>query len=232
MLKEQRSFLDRRAAGRQLADELSKGDWLDPVVLALTRGGVLVGFEVATALQAPLDILVVLKIGAPGYPEFGIGAVVDGKYPQLVVDEEAMLILGPSSEYLNAEKKRQLAEIARRRERYVGGRAAIPMEGRTAIIVDDGFATGSTVKVALKALRRCGADRVVLAVPVAPRRVVEEFREVADEVICLSIPEPFRAVSLHYVDFELTTDEDVIRLLKTATAPPTAGSPKCFSQED
>lgn len=223
MSEAQRRFLDRREAGRQLAEELAKGHWHDPVVLALPRGGVPVGFEVAKALQAPLDILLVRKIGAPGHPEFAIGAVVDGKDPQLVVNEEAVLVLGPSSDYLEAEKKRQLVEIERRRERYLGGKPAVPTEGRTAIIVDDGIATGSTVKVALKALRRSGADRVVLAVPVAPRSAIEELREEADEVICLSMPEPFRAVSLHYVDFEQTSDEEVILLLKAAAAMPAEG---------
>lgn len=223
MLEPERAFLDRREAGRQLADELAKGHWRDPVVLALPRGGVPVGFEVAKALRAPLDILLVRKIGAPGHPEFAIGAVVDGKDPQLVVNEEAALVLGPSSNYLEAEKKRQLVEIERRRERYVGGRAAVPTQGRTAIIVDDGIATGSTVKVALKALRRSGAARTVLAVPVAPRSAIEALREEADEVICLRMPEPFRAVSLHYVDFEQTPDEEVIQLLKTAAAMPAEG---------
>jgi putative phosphoribosyl transferase len=222
MFEERQAFLDRREAGRRLAEELVGRDWRDPVVLALPRGGVPVGFEVAKALQAPLDILLVRKIGAPGHPEFGIGAVVDGKDPQVVINEDAALILGPSSDYLEAEKKRQLEEIERRRKQYVGGRAAEPTEGRTAIVVDDGIATGSTVKVALKALRRSGAERVVVAVPVAPQSAVEALREEADEVVCLSTPEPFRAVSLHYVDFEQTTDEEVIQLLKAA-APVPAG---------
>jgi len=214
------AFLDRREAGRQLGKELAKTDWRDPVVLALPRGGVPVGFEVAKELHAPLDVLLVRKIGAPGHPEFAIGAVVDGKDPQLVVNEEAALILGPSSDYLEAEKKRQLVEIERRRERYLGARAPVPIEGRTAIVVDDGIATGSTVKVALKALRRSDADRVVLAVPVAPRSTIEALRDEADEVVCLSTPEPFHAVGLHYVDFEQTSDEDVIQLLKAAATMP------------
>ena len=117
MFEKREAFLDRRHAGRQLGEELAKTDWRDPVVLALPRGGVPVGFEVARALHAPLDVLLVRKIGAPGHPEFAIGAVVDGTDPQLVVNEEAALILGPSSDYLEVEKKRQLAEIERRRER-------------------------------------------------------------------------------------------------------------------
>ena len=220
MFEERQAFLDRRDAGRQLGEELAKADWRDPVVLALPRGGVPVGFEVARALHAPLDVLLVRKIGAPGHPEFAIGAVVDGKDPQLVVNEEAALILGPSSDYLEAEKNRQLVEIERRRERYLGSRSPAPTEGRTVILVDDGIATGSTAKVALKALRRSAAGRVVLAIPVAPRSTVEALREEADEVICLSMPEPFHAVGLHYVDFEQTSDEEVIHLLKAAAVMP------------
>lgn len=223
MAEAQRSFLNRRDAGRQLAEELAKGHWDDPVVLALPRGGVPVGFEVAKMLRAPLDVLLVRKIGAPGHPEFAIGAVVDGKDPQLVVNEEAALILGPSSDYLEAEKNRQLIEIERRRERYLGGRPAVPIDGRTAIIVDDGIATGSTVKVALKALRRSRAARIILAVPVAPQSTMGALREEADEVVCLSMPEPFHAVGLHYVDFGQTSDEEVIQLLKAAAALPAEG---------
>lgn len=224
MLEKGQAFLDRREAGRLLGEELMKTNWRDPVVLALPRGGVPVGFEVAKALRAPLDVLLVRKIGAPGHPEFAIGAVVDGADPQLVVNDEAALILGPSSNYLEAEKERQLVEIERRRKRYLGGRAAVPTEGRTVIVVDDdGIATGSTVKVALKGLRRSGADRVVLAVPVAPGSAVEALRNEADDVICLSMPEPFHAVGLHYVDFEQTSDEEVIHLLNAAAAMPAEG---------
>jgi putative phosphoribosyl transferase len=218
MLAMENPFLDRRDAGRKLAAELAKTDWADPVVLALPRGGVPVAFEVAKTLRAPLDILLVRKIGAPGHPEFGIGAVVDGAEPQLVVDEDARLMLGPSSGYLEAEKERQLAEIERRRERYIGGRTAVPTEGRTAIVVDDGIATGSTAKVALKALQRGGAAKTVLAVPLAPKNVLAALLKEPDEVICLTAPEPFHAVSLHYIDFEQTSDEEVIRLLRAAEA--------------
>lgn len=223
MFDTERRFLDRRDAGRQLAEELVKAKWDDPVILALPRGGVPVAFEVAKALQAPLDVLLVRKIGAPGHPEFGIGAVVDGKDPQLVLDEEAMRILKPSAGFLESEKQRQLSEIERRRERYLGKRAAVPTQGRTAIIVDDGIATGNTIKVALKALRRSGAARTVLAVPVAPRSVIEQLRKEADEVVCLSMPDPFHAVSLHYVDFEQTSDDEVIRLIEAAAAAPAGG---------
>jgi putative phosphoribosyl transferase len=218
MFAERKAFFDRRQAGRQLGEELAKRKWRDPVVLALPRGGVPVGFEVARALHAPLDVLLVRKIGAPGHPEYGIGAVVDGDDPQVVINEDAALILDPSSDYLEAEKKRQLEEIERRRKQYVGTRATEPTKGRTVIVVDDGIATGSTVKVALKALRRSGAGRIVVAVPVAPQDTIEELRQEADDVVCLSTPEGFRAVGLHYVDFEQTTDEEVVQLLNDAAS--------------
>lgn len=220
MFEHPQPFVDRREAGRLLGEELAKTGWRDPLVLALPRGGVPVGYEVARALRAPLDVLLVRKIGAPGHPEFALGAVVDGEDPQMVVNEEAALILGPSSEYLEMEKRRQLAEIERRRKQYVGDRPAQPIAGRTAIVVDDGIATGSTVKVALKALRRTGAARLVVAVPVAPPGAVAWLRQEADDVICLDMPKHFRAVSLHYVDFEQTTDEEVTRLLKSAASAP------------
>jgi putative phosphoribosyl transferase len=219
MFKDPKAFSDRRQAGRQLGEELAKRKWRDPVVLALPRGGVPVGFEVARALHAPLDVLLVRKIGAPGYPEFGIGAVVDGDDPQVVINEDAAFILDPSSDYLEVEKKRQLEEIERRRTQYVGNRATEPIKGRTAIVVDDGIATGSTIKVALKALRRSGASRIVVAVPVAPQDTIESLRKEADDVVCLSTPEGFRAVGLHYVDFKQITDEEVVQLLSAASAP-------------
>jgi putative phosphoribosyl transferase len=214
----QPAFRDRRDAGCRLAAELAKRPWRDPVVLALPRGGVPVAFEVARTLGAPLDLLLVRKIGAPGHPEFGIGAVVDGPEPQTVIDEETAGLVGASPEYLEAERLRQLAEIERRRARYLGGRAAQPTRGRTAIVVDDGIATGGTARAAIVALRRSGAGRIVLAVPVAPPSAVAALAPLADEVVCLSRPEPFRAVGLHYVDFAQTTDAEVVALLKAAEA--------------
>ncbi|WP_373413806.1 phosphoribosyltransferase [Ensifer aridi] len=213
-----RKFVDRQDAGRQLADVLTKYNHPDPLILALPRGGVPVAFEIARALRAPLELLLVRKIGAPRYPEFGIGAVVDGSDPQFVYNEEAMRAVDPPAGYVEAESQRQLAEIERRREIYRGGRPPTPTEGRTVIIVDDGIATGGTVKAALKALRKTGAGRIILAVPVAPSGVLRELEAEADQVICLQIPDPFLAVGLHYIDFDQTSDEEVIRLLGEAEA--------------
>jgi putative phosphoribosyl transferase len=209
-------FLDRRDAGRRLARALAKFSGSAPVVLALPRGGVPVAFEVAKALRAPLDLLIVRKIGAPGHEEFGLGAVVDGSDSQVVLNEEAMRIVDPPAGYVEAETQRQLQEIERRRRVYVGGRRPVPTKGRTVIVVDDGVATGGTIRTALKALRRTGAARVVLAVPVAPPDTLETLRREADEVVCLSAPESFFAVGLHYIDFNQTSDKEVIQLLDEA----------------
>ena len=209
-------FLDRREAGRELARALSKFSGSEPLILALPRGGVPVAFEVAKALQAPLDLLMVRKIGAPGHEEFGIGAVVDGNDPQVVLNAEAIDLVDPPTGYVEAETQRQLKEIERRRRLYLGGRHPIPTKGRTVILVDDGIATGGTMRAALKAMRRTGACRLVVAVPVASPDVIEALRHEADEVICLREPTPLSAVGLHYADFRQTTDEEVVRLLNAA----------------
>lgn len=211
-----RKFVDRRDAGRQLADALARYERSEPLILALPRGGVPVAFEIAKALRAPLELVLVRKIGAPGHPEYGIGAVVDGSDPQFVYNKEAMRIVDPPASYVEAETRRQLAEIERRREIYQGGRSPTPTEGRTVIVVDDGIATGGTVKAVLKALRKASSGRIILAVPVAPREALKELKTEADEVICLQTPDPFRAVGLHYLDFDQTSDEEVIRLLRDA----------------
>jgi putative phosphoribosyl transferase len=184
-------------------------------VLALPRGGVPVGFEVAKALGAPLDIVLVRKIGAPGHEEYGIGAVVDGASPQVVVDEAAARQVGASRGYLDRVLARELQEIERRRVVYQTGEP-VPLEARTAIVVDDGIATGGTAKAALQALAKSGAARVVLAVPVAPADSMATLRALCDEVICLAAPNPFYAVGMHYRDFTQTEDEEVIRLLAEA----------------
>lgn len=210
-------FRDRTEAGRKLAEALERLAWSDPLILALPRGGVPVAFEVGKALHAPLDVLLVRKIGVPGHSEYGIGAVIDGANPQLVLSEEAMAIVRPDSDYIEAEKRRQLAEIERRRKLYLGNRRPVPVAGRTVILVDDGIATGGTVRVALKALRKNQAARIVLAVPVAPRDTLDIIGA-ADDVICLATPDPFLAVGVHYEDFEQTTDSEVIGLLREAEA--------------
>ncbi|MGE0258223.1 MAG: phosphoribosyltransferase [Alphaproteobacteria bacterium] len=220
-------FEDRRAAGRQLAEALAPRRFGDPVVLALPRGGVPVGFEVAKALGAPLDVLIVRKIGAPGHPELGIGAVVDGSRPHVVLNEDVIRQVRPSDAYIEQEKQRELTEIERRRQRYVGDRAATAVEGRTAIVIDDGIATGGTVRAALRGMADSRPARLVLAVPVAPADSAADLAYECDEVFCLATPEPFYAVGAHYRDFTQTTDEEVIRLLAEARrwSPADVGEP-------
>lgn len=208
-------FADRREAGRLLAHVVQTLDITDPVVLALPRGGVPVAFEVAKALGAPLDVLLVRKIGAPGHEEYGIGAVVDGACPQVVIDERAARAAGADQDYIDREVARQLAEIERRRQLYRTG-PPIAVEGRVAIVVDDGIATGGTVRAALKALGKAGPARIVLAVPLAPAAALAEFHGLCDEVVCLLSPHPFYAVGMHYRDFTQTEDAEVIRLLADA----------------
>lgn len=216
MLGNQPEFCDRRDAGVKLAAALRHLEERHPVVLALPRGGVPVAFEVATALGAELDLLFVRKIGAPGYEELGMGAVVDGADPQLVLNEDVIRQLAPSPEYLRAEMRRQLAEIERRRSAYNGGMPPIELTGRTVILVDDGIATGGTMKAALKGVRKTHPAQLILAVPIAPRETIAALRSECDEVICLATPDPFYAVGAHYADFTQTTDEEVVRLLDQA----------------
>ena len=207
-------FVDRRDTGQRLAAELKALALPDPVVLALPRGGVPVGYEVAVALNAPLDVLLVRKLGAPGYEEFGIGAVVDGAQPQIVLNAEAISALGVTASYIEAERDRQLAEIERRRRLYSGSAPALSVQGHTAIVVDDGVATGGTLLAALHAIKHASPRCTVLAVPVAPPDTLQKLAAQVDEVVCLSTPRDFRAVGMYYEDFEQTSDEEVIDLLR------------------
>lgn len=212
-----RIFTDRREAGRALAEALERLRLERPVVLALPRGGVPVGYEIAKALRAPMDVLFVRKIGAPGHEEYGIGAVADGSCPQIVIDREAAQQVGASTEYIQREVARQLAEIERRRGLYRTGPAA-ELQGRSVIVVHDRVATGGTVRAALQSLAQSAAGRVILAIPLAPREVLPALRNLCDDVICLATPAPFHSVGAHYLDFAQTSDEEVIRLLAAAKA--------------
>jgi putative phosphoribosyl transferase len=209
-------FHNRRDAGRQLAAVLRRLRGADPVVLALPRGGVPVAFEIAKALEAPLDVVLVRKIGAPGHEEFALGAVVDGVNPQLVLNAEIVERIPLEPGYFATAAQRQLAEIERRRRLYRGSAAAADIRGRAVILVDDGIATGASVKAALRGVRRNQPRRLVLAVPVAPPEALDALATECDEVVCLSTPEPFYAVGLYYGDFTQTTDAEVIALLAEA----------------
>ena len=185
-----------------------------PLVLALPRGGVPVAYEVAKALDAEMDLLFVRKIGAPGYAELGLGAVVEGVEPQLVLNESVVRQLGPNPNYIRAEMQRQLAEIERRRQAYMGTTPPIEVLRRTVIVVDDGIATGGTMRAALRGVRKNHPARLILAVPVAPADSIAELADECDEIICLAQPEPFYAVGPHYAVFDQTSDDEVIRLVR------------------
>ena len=205
-------FPNRREAGRQLGDAVARLPLADPVVRALPRGGVPVGYEVARRLGAPLDILLVRKIGAPGHEEYGIGAVVEGTKPEVVIDQAIAKMVGADQAYIDRAVAREVAEIERRRAAYRLA-APLPLAGRDVVRVDDGIATGGTVRAALKGLASAGAARVILAVPVAPADTLADLRPRCDEIVCLMVPEPFWAVGAQYRDFAQTSDAEVTELL-------------------
>jgi putative phosphoribosyl transferase len=216
MIDIQPIFADRRDAGRRLAALLRDYVDQDPVVLALPRGGVPVAFEIAAELVAPLDLMFVRKIGCPGHPELGLGALVDGAHAQLVMNPDVERAVRPPPGYVDQQVKRELREIERRRRLYLGGRDPVDVQDRTVLLIDDGVATGGTVSAALRGLEQAGVSRLVLGLPVGPAEVVARLAEDADELVCLATPEPFYAVGLWYRDFTQTTDEEVVRLLAEA----------------
>lgn len=209
-------FDDRRDAGRQLAAHLH--DEPDAVVLGLPRGGVPVAFEVAAALQAPLDVLVVRKLGVPGQPELAFGAI--GEDGVRVVNPTVVQRAGLDETEMAAVETAERAELARRVERFRRGRARVPVGGRTAVIVDDGVATGATARAACQVARAQGARRVVLAVPIGAPDIAERFAGYADEVVCPYRPEFFYAVGQGYRDFSQTSDAEVVGLLDLAGRGP------------
>ena len=216
-------FRDRTEAGKQLARRLLTFKDKRPVLLALPRGGVPVGFEIARLLEAPLDLVLVRKIGAPYHEELAIGAIADGEHPELVMDPDLIADLDVTPEYLEQAKTAALQEIERRRRAWFGDRPSVEIAGRTAIVVDDGIATGATMKVALRATRQRKPARLVLAVPVAPPGTIEELRHEADEAIYLETPAEFFAVGQFYRHFPQLRDDEVTALLDRARSliPPT-----------
>ncbi|MES2091899.1 MAG: phosphoribosyltransferase family protein [Pseudomonadota bacterium] len=211
----QEVFKDRVDAGRRLADALLALDLTDPVVLALPRGGVPVAVEVARALKAPLDLLLVRKIGAPMQPELAVAAVADA--PELILEVDAFTLAqcGASMAHVNSKLPQQRKEIERRRRVYLEGRPPVPVEGKTVVLVDDGMATGTTVRAAIRAVLQRKPARLVLAVPVAPAGVAAQMRSEVDDLVCLETPEYFGAVGAHYRDFDQVSDEEVVALMRS-----------------
>jgi len=208
-------FIDRRDAGAQLAVELSKyANDPNVVVLGLPRGGIPVSFEVAISLAAPLDVFIVRKLGVPGHRELAMGAIASGGVR--VLNDAVVNALGIAPMVIDAVAEQETREIERQEREYRGGAPRWDLAGKTVIVVDDGLATGSTMRAAVRALRQLGPARIVVAVPVGAAETCRELRREADEVVCSETPEPFRAVSLWYEEFDQTTDHEVRHLLETA----------------
>jgi predicted phosphoribosyltransferase len=209
-------FRHRAEAGERLAERLSSVPLEAPVILALPRGGVPVGFEVARRLGAPLDVIVSRKVGSPDHPEFGIGAIAEGGV--VVADETALRMLGITQEGFDALALREQPELDRRVRLYRGDRALPDLERHDVVLVDDGLATGVTAHAAIRSLERAKARRVVLAAPVCAADSAVALGRVADEVVCVMTPARFNAVGQWYDDFDQTTDREVLRLLERAAA--------------
>ena len=206
-------FKDRTDAGCQLARALAAYRDQRPVILALPRGGVTVAAEIASVLAAPLDLVLVRKIGVPQQPELAMGAVVDGGAPLIVRNEDVIALANVSETEFKAVCDSELAEIERRRTLYLGNRERVDVAGRTAIIIDDGIATGATIRAALRATRLRKPAKLVLAVPVAPPDIIDQLRSEADDIVCLEEHALFGAIGYYYADFRQVLDQTV-----TATA--------------
>ena len=208
------TFQDRLDAGCRLAKALAGYKGRSAVVLALPRGGVPVAAEVAAALDLPLDLILVRKIGVPTQPELAMGAVVDGAAPIIVRNEEVIELSGTTADEFDAACASELAEIERRRKLYIGKRPRAEITGQIVIVIDDGIATGATTRAALQAIRNRKPKELVLAVPVAPPDTVAKLRPEVDTLICLETPELFGAIGYFYRDFRQVSDEEVIAILK------------------
>lgn len=208
-------FRNRQDAGERLAERLSETPLHEPIILALPRGGVPIGFEVARALHAPLDVFVARKIGAPGHRELGIGAIAEGG--DVVADDVALRMLGVSEAQFDQLADRERTELARRVQRYRGDRMLPDLSARDVVLVDDGLATGITAEAALRALRRGRARRIILAAPTCARDAAARLSRLADDVVCVISPVDFVAVGKWYLDFDQTSDDDVVRLLDLAS---------------
>jgi predicted phosphoribosyltransferase len=218
-------FHDRFDAGRQLAARLRPyAGRHNVVVLALPRGGVPIGFEVARALDAPLDVFVVRKLGLPGHEELAMGAIASGGVR--ILNEEVVGQFGISQQEIDAVALREEQELRRREEEYRDGQPPVSVRGKTVILVDDGLATGSSMRAAVEALRRLGPAEIVVAVPVGAPSTCEELARVADQVVCVRMPEPFFAVGMWYEDFSQTSDEEVRDLLARAEGQPEPMAPR------
>ena len=211
-------FENRQQAGRELARELSAYRGTDSIVLAIPRGGVVVGYEVATELGLELDVIVPRKIPAPGQEELAIGAVASWGDHESIIDEHSVRFLGVSKDYIEQQVQIQLGEVNRRLQAYRGTTQPPSIAGRNVLLVDDGIATGYTTRAAAIALRKLGAARTVLAVPVAPPDSADALRPFVGELICLRTPTPFMAVGYWYLDFRQVEDAEVIELLERSRA--------------
>jgi putative phosphoribosyl transferase len=211
----ERTFSNRTEAGRLLAEKLVKyADRTDVIVLGLPRGGVPVAYEVAKRLGVPLDVFIVRKLGVPGFEELAVGAIASGGVR--VLNEDVLRALPNADETIESITARETAELERREQSYRDGRPAPELRDRIVILIDDGLATGATMRAAVKALRQRGAAKIVVAVPVGPPDTCREFEDQADEVICTSVPEFFQAVGQYYEDFSQTSDDEVRELLARA----------------
>lgn len=209
-------FRDREEAGRMLADALEGLELPEPVVLALPRGGVPVAAQVAARLGAPLDVVIVRKVGAPGNPELAAAAIVDGNPPDVVLNREIVEAYGLGDDALSVLVAAERPELERRSAVFRRRRHAASVRGRTVILVDDGAATGTTMKVAARAIRRRGPAQIVIALPVASTDAIKDLEPEADQIVCLAQPPRFRALGYHYSDFHQLDDAEVLSLVDDA----------------